>query len=97
MSNTQEYNGWPSFATWRVHLEMFDGMDPADMFPGVTDTYDLSLAIKDYCEECIEETSSGLARDWARSFSLEANFYQIAKHMLEAYPAEAEADESEDA
>ena len=97
MSNSQEYNGWSNYATWRVHLEMFDGMDPADMFPGATDTYDLSLAIKDYCEECIEETSSGLARDWARSFSLEANFYQIAKHMLEAYPAEAEADESEDA
>jgi hypothetical protein len=32
MSNSQEYNGWPNYATFRVHLEMFDGMDPNELF-----------------------------------------------------------------
>lgn len=24
------YNGWTNYATWRVNLEMFDGMSPRD-------------------------------------------------------------------
>ena len=28
MSRSNEtYNGWTNYATWRVHLEMFDGME----------------------------------------------------------------------
>ena len=25
MSDNKEYNGWSNYATWRIHLEMFDG------------------------------------------------------------------------
>jgi hypothetical protein len=91
MSNPNEYNGWSNYATWRVHLEMFDGMDPADMFPGVTDLRDLTEAIRYYAQEHIEETSSGVARDWARAFLSDANCFQIARHMQDAYPQENEA------
>jgi hypothetical protein len=91
MSNPNEYNGWSNYATWRVHLEMFDGMDPADMFPGVTDLRDLTEAVRYYAQEHIEETSSGCARDWALAFLSDVNFREIARHMLEAYPQEEEA------
>ena len=88
MSNSQEHNGWSTYATWRVHLEIFDGVDPADLFPGVTDLYDLSDALKYYASEHIEETSSGCARDWALAFLSDVNFHQIARHMRDAYPIE---------
>jgi hypothetical protein len=92
MSNSQEYNGWSNYATWRVHLEMFDGMDPNDMFPGLSGRVDLGDALKYYARECIEETSSGVARDWALAFLSDVNFDQIARHMLEAYPAQEQED-----
>jgi len=91
MSNPNEYNGWSNYATWRVHLEMFEGMDPADMFPGVTDLRDLTEAVRYYAQEHIEETSSGVARDWALAFLSDVNFVQIARHMQDAYPQENEA------
>jgi hypothetical protein len=91
MSNPDEYNGWSNYATWRVHLEMFDGMDPADMFPGVTDMLDLTEAIRYYAREHIEETSSGIARDYALAFLSNVNFHEIARHMQDAYPQENEA------
>lgn len=92
MSNSQEYNGWTNYATWRVHLEMFDGMDPADLFPGVTDLLDLTDALKYYASEYIEETSSGVARDWALAFLSDVNFREIARMMQEAYPIEEAAE-----
>ena len=86
MSNSQEYNGWTNYATWRVHLEMFDGMDPADLFPDLTEVYELMEALKYYAREHIEETSSGVARDWALAFLSDVDFRQIARHMRDAYP-----------
>ena len=26
------YNGWTNYATWRVNLEIFDGLDPTSYF-----------------------------------------------------------------
>ena len=31
MSNDTRYNGWPTYETWRVNLEMFDGLSVADL------------------------------------------------------------------
>jgi hypothetical protein len=28
--NDQKYNGWTNYATWRVNLEIFDGIDLMD-------------------------------------------------------------------
>lgn len=86
------YNGWSNYATWRVNLEMFDGMDPADLFPGVTDLRDLTEALRYYASEHIEETSSGVARDWALAFLSDVNFREIARMMQEAYPLEEAAE-----
>ncbi len=27
---TEQYNGWANYETWRVNLEMLDGMTPED-------------------------------------------------------------------
>jgi hypothetical protein len=99
MTDTK-YNGWTNYATWRVNLEVFDGMDWVDVFgnpdPDLTDPYEcsrtvLSLALKDYAEEVVLSGSSGLVNDYAQAFLSDVNWYEIADHMVRDYIAENEA------
>jgi len=83
--NDQTYNGWTNYATWRVNLEMVDGLDPREHFTGSTDVYELASEIEEYIKGYIEEFASGMARDYALAFLDEVNWREIAKHMAEAY------------
>jgi hypothetical protein len=89
------YNGWSNYATWRINLEIFDGIDVGD-FDGVDDsepdTYKISLQLKDYAEEIVfldsqigGKSPSSLMEDYARAFLSEVNWYEIAKHMVNDY------------
>lgn len=78
------YNGWTNYATWRVNLEIFDGMSPRD----VTDTrdveaYELGQAMKEYAEEMLSGDS--LAVSYALAFMADVNWYEIATHKIEEY------------
>ena len=89
------YNGWTNYATWRVNLEVFDGIDIQDF--GMVDAadpdiYDISLSLKDYAEEVIfldshigNKTPSSLLEDYARAFLEDVNWYEIAKNLVEDY------------
>lgn len=81
------YNGWTNYATWRVKLEMFDGLSPADITgENAPDLDDLRDALKDSAEQIIEDTSKeGLARDYALAFLSDVNWYEIAEHMIADY------------
>lgn len=88
------YNGWTNYATWRVNLEIFDGMTVRDVtgrsLPAVSDLKD---TLREYAEEIIESTSSnGLARDYALAFLSDVDWWSIADHMLAD-----EAEEEEEA
>lgn len=86
MSNDKTYNGWTNYATWRVNLEIFDGMDPREMGWRRIDVYDLGQALKSYANEIIEmDTKEGLALDYARAFISDVNWYEIARHMRDDY------------
>lgn len=74
-----EYNGWTNYATWRVNLEMFDGMSRADICEE-NDTAAIA-ACKEPAESAIEETSDGLARDYALAFMSDVNWREIAEHL----------------
>lgn len=89
MENTQKYNGWTNYATWRVNLENFDG-DAWSSFNLNQDAYDLGQELKDFVEDYIEQTSEGLARDYALAFLSDVNWYEIAEHMIEDYAEENE-------
>jgi hypothetical protein len=87
------YNGWTNYATWRVNLEVFDGMDIHDMGWNRLDVYDLAMTIKEYAEEIVCPFKKGentLAESYALAFLSEVNWHEIAKHMIEEY-AEEEA------
>lgn len=100
MYNTP-YNGWTNYETWRVNLEMFDGMT-AEYIAGRNTQDDrderiaeVKRAAKDYAEGIIGRESSGLAYDYAFAFLSEVNFWEIAEHLIEDESFDTDTD-SED-
>ena len=79
------YNGWTNYATWRVNLEIFDGIDLRDMDWHKLDKYDLAQALKDYALDLVEGGANTLARDYARAFMADVNWHEIANNMVEGY------------
>lgn len=89
MSN-ETYNGWTNYATWRVNLEIFDGMDIDDMGWRGMDRWALGETFEQYAKEVIEQTApEGLARDYAMAFIDDVNWYEIADHHIEQDDEEA--------
>ena len=77
MTTTNKYNGWTNYATWRVHLEIFDGQ-----------TFDEPIDIdfiKDFAEEIVfmDSEENTLAYDYARSFLSEVNWYEIQQALID--------------
>jgi hypothetical protein len=84
------YNGWTNYETWRVNLEIFDGMDSDnfEVFGFTGDTYKLGQTCKEYATELLEsEGTGGLTFDYAMAFLDAVNWYEIAKHLA-AYCSE---------
>ena len=95
------YNGWTNYATWRVNLEMFDGIDPRDMGWHRMDKYDLATVLKDYVEEMLKDEIGlkgelSLTLNYALAFLSDVNYREIADMMLSEYADEGET-ETEDA
>lgn len=86
MSDTK-YNGWTNYATWRVNLEVFDGLDP-EMFDLTLEVDALRHVVQDWAEECIfqhaydERGRSSLMEDYARAFLQDVNWREIAEHLI---------------
>jgi hypothetical protein len=80
MSNTT-YNGWTNYATWRVNLEVFDGMD-FEVFNLNQEPYHLGKDLKQWVEDYLSEsTPEGLALDYALAFLSDVNWLEIAQHI----------------
>lgn len=81
----EKYNGWTNYATWRINLEIFDGMDAAECFDLDQDAYYLAQQLKDYAVDLVESTCqvNGLALDYAMAFLDNVNWSEIAEHMIE--------------
>lgn len=96
MSNT-EYNGWTNYATWRVNLEIFDGLWLPDYFEHNDLPDDLAEWCKDYVDEFIYQSTDGsqIAAGWARAFLDDVDWQSIADHLLD--DAEWPVDNDEEA
>ena len=93
MQADTRYNGWTNYATWRVNLEIFDGID-LEYFTdeiGTGDVYALSKRLEEFADNVIsaDGTVEGVAVDYARAFLADVNFYEIAKHLVDAHAQEA--------
>lgn len=83
MSNNT-YNGWANYATWRVNLEIFDGMSPEDVTGSRArpDRHELADYLKETAHNLMEEQAKGLALDYALSFLGDVEWSEIADHMM---------------
>jgi len=85
-----EYNGWTNYETWRVRLEVLDGMTCEDLaFDPPSDDDDVNEAeqeladiLKTYCVELVEQDAQGFALDLALSFLEDVDYREIAQHMV---------------
>jgi hypothetical protein len=88
MTDTK-YNGWTNYATWRVNLEMLDGLQLSDLFydddSDLNDVYDVSKELKAYVDGAIEnDEGSQLVKSYAYAFLDDVNWMEIAQHKLDA-------------
>jgi hypothetical protein len=85
------YNGWTNYETWRINLEIFDGLNPIEDWglEGETLTEsELAELLQEHAEELVSQTApEGLALDYALAFMSDVNWYEIARHMLEEVAA----------
>lgn len=83
MSNDGRYNGWSNYETWRVNLEVFDGYDPEGQ-------WQTAESVETFVDECIYNVEgsgpmAGLVEGWARAFTADVDWQEIADHINEAY------------
>lgn len=85
------YNGWSNYETWRINLEVVDGMTVEDfgfdLYEVDTDdfrnTERLAEAIEGYVDEVVlGEIPEGLARDLAANFLYQVDWVEIAEHLI---------------
>jgi hypothetical protein len=80
----EKYNGWTNYATWRVNLEIFDGMDLHDFGSvDMKDLYNLTKMVEEYATDIIECSGEGLARDYALCFLQEVNWEEITQALVD--------------
>ena len=84
-----KYNGWTNYATWRVNLEVFDGLELSDVTyrPNYSDvdTYEVSRYCQEYVEGVVIGDAEGLVADYAMAFISDVNWYEIAEHLIKEY------------
>ena len=82
-----KYNGWTNYATWRVNLEMFDGIDMTDYGWHKLEPNELASAMQEWAETiiCDYKTETNLAQDYALAFLSEVNWQEIAQHLIDDY------------
>ncbi len=73
----EKFNGWTNYATWSVHLELFDGWD--------VDHEVTHLELRETAENAVSHGSNGnaLAKQFALAFISNVNWYEISQHLNE--------------
>ena len=78
------YNGWANYETWRVQLEVIDGMTRDDFASDEEDVENLAESVSQYVDEVVlGSIPDGMARDLAASFLDRVDWVEIAEHLIE--------------
>ena len=83
----KKYNGWTNYETWRVNLEIFDGIAWLDQFDDGMEVYEATDYLKEYAKEILESENGakGLCFDYAMAFLDAVNWREIAQSMMDNY------------
>ena len=76
----EKHNGWTNYATWRINLEIIDGIE--------IETKMCAATIQEIVEDIVFSqyelgNGSRLVYEYARAFVSEVNFYEIAQSINE--------------
>ena len=80
----KNYNGWTNYETWRVNLEIFDGIAWWLRRRYETDGQRVDEEyLKDMAEEIVlgDVDEQSLAHSYAYSFMSDVNWHEIAEHI----------------
>jgi len=90
--NNNSYNGWTNYATWRVNLEIFDGMEASQFSEDdCPNLHEIADQMKGYVQDFIDDTCHDHLRGgailigWLEAFLADVNWLEIARHKLEEY------------
>mgnify|MGYP000689051649 FL=1 len=84
----KKYNGWTNYATWRINLEIIDGIE-----------FEVKMCaedIKEIVEDVVFSQYDGmnsLMYDYARAFISQVNFYKIAESINEELELQTKYDD----
>jgi hypothetical protein len=95
MSN---YNGWTNWETWKVNLEILDGLDASDLnIENYTqdEYYEAGQVIEEWVSESIghEFTSDGFVRGIVSGFMSDVNWSELAKGIIDEWVENHQPDE----
>lgn len=79
-----KYNGWTNYATWRVHLEIFDNYELEEELK-IMEPYDLAFQLEEVVESLLlnQADENSLVYNYAMAFINDVNFQEIAEAVLE--------------
>ena len=84
----EKHNGWTNYATWRVNLEVINGI--------VFETKTCATTIKEIIDDVVFSQYDGmnsLMYDYASAFISEVNFYEIAQSINEELELQTKYDD----
>ena len=99
MSN---YNGWTNWETWKVNLELLDGLDASDLnieHYTQDEYYEAGQVIEEYVQELIDleynggNKSGGFISGVIRGFMSEVNWSELAKCFIDEWVENHQPDE----
>jgi len=88
---TEKYNGWTNYETWRIQLEVIDGMTLEDFGFDIrnmdNEAYSDNERLAENVEQYVDEIVLGnvpncIARDLAESFLGNVDWFEIAEHLI---------------
>lgn len=94
------YNGWTNWETWKVNLELLDGLDASDLnieHYTQDEYYEAGQVIEEYVGELIsmEYNTDGFVSGIVRGFMSDVNWSEIAKHFIDQWIIDNPVEEEE--
>ena len=84
----EKHNGWTNYATWRINLEIIDGIE--------IETKMCAATIQEIVEDVVfsqYDDMNSLMYDYASAFISEVNFYEIAQSINERLELQTKYDD----
>ena len=77
----ETYNGWTNYITWKVNLELLDGLTAKDLFGRKCEPDEIQDYVEDLTYDQCQPRS--FSRSCVLSFLSEVNWHEIAEHLNE--------------